>query len=154
MSRNGSYAKSMNGIVSFDDGDGTVIEGSELSTGTINCTTLNASSTVKSGTINTDFITANANAGISVLSNTTFNNIYVNNIYNNASGTISLKNNTAITGTLAITSTFQTDSIEGRGIGGVGSPLNIGQVNDYTSYVNIGMAAITAGGSCFSSNTS
>ena len=38
MSRNGSYAKSMNGIVSFDDGDGTAIEGSEISTGIINCT--------------------------------------------------------------------------------------------------------------------
>ena len=150
MSRNGSYAKSMNGIVSFDDGDGTIIEGAELSTGIINCETLNASSTVNSSQLFTDFIGPNANSGISVLSNTTFNNnIYVNNIYDNASGTISLKNNTAITGTLAITSTFQTASIEGRGIGGVGSPLNIGQVNDYTSYVNIGRAAITAGGFVF-----
>ena len=45
MSRNGSYAKSMNGIVSFDDGDGTVIEGDGITTGIINCTTLTASST-------------------------------------------------------------------------------------------------------------
>lgn len=149
MSRNGSYAKSMNGIVSFDDGDGTVIEGSELSTTTVNCTTLNASSKVNTSQLFTDFIAVNANDNISVLSKTKFNNdIYVDNIYANT-GTILLKNDTRITGKLDMTSSILTASIEGRGISGVGSPLNIGQSNDYTSYVNIGRDAITAGGVVF-----
>lgn len=149
MSRNGSYSKSMNGIVSFDDGDGTVIEGDGITTGIINCATLNASSTVNTPTINTDFIGKKANSYITVLNNTTFNgDINVDNIYANT-GTIYLKNNTSITGTLAITSNIQTAYLEGRGIGGVGSPLNIGQSNDLTSYVNIGRDAITAGGYVF-----
>lgn len=149
MSRNGSYAKSMNGIVSFDDGDGTIIEGSEITTDTINCATLNASSTVNTPTINTDFIGKKANSYITVLNNTTFNgDINVNNINANT-GTIYLKNNTSITGTLSLTSNIQTAYLEGRGIGGVGSPLNIGQSNDLTSYVNIGRDAITAGGFVF-----
>ena len=149
MSRNGSYAKSMNGIVSFDDGDGTVIEGDGITTGIINCTTLTASSTVNTPTINTDFIGKKANSYITVLNNTTFNgDINVDNINANT-GTIYLKNNTSITGTLALTSNIQTAYLEGRGIGGVGSPLNIGQSNDLTSYVNIGRDAITAGGFVF-----
>ena len=85
MSRIGSFAKSMNGIVSFDDGDGTVIEGSELSTGTINCTTLNASSKVDTSQLFIDFIAVNENANISVISETKFNDdVYVDNIYGNA----------------------------------------------------------------------
>jgi hypothetical protein len=68
MSRNGSYAKSMNGIVSFDDGDGTTIEGSEINTETINCNTLTASSI-----INTDYIDSNTNTYIQCLSDITFN---------------------------------------------------------------------------------
>jgi len=149
MSRNGSYAKSMNGIVSFDDGDGTVIDGDGITTSIINCTTLNASSTVNTPTINTDFIGKKANSYITVLNNTTFNgDIHVDNIYANT-GTIALNNNTTITGTLALTSNIQTAYLEGRGIGGVGSPLNIGQSNDLTSYVNIGRDAITAGGFVF-----
>ena len=149
MSRNGSYAKSMNGIVSFDDGDGTVIEGSELTTTTVNCTTLNASSKVDTSQLFTDFIAVNENANISVISETKFNDdVYVDNIYANT-GTILLKNDTSITGSLALTSTIQTASIEGRGIGGVASPLNIGQSNDYTSSINIGRDAITAGGFVF-----
>ena len=139
----------MNGIVSFDDGDGTVIEGSELSTTTVNCTTLNASSKVNTSQLVTDFITTNVNANISVISETKFNDdVYVDNIYANT-GTILLKNDTSITGTLALTSNIQTAYLEGRGIGGVGSPLNIGQSNDLTSYVNIGRAEITAGGYVF-----
>jgi hypothetical protein len=72
----------MNGIVSFDDGDGTVIEGDGITTGIINCTTLNATSTVNSATVNTDFIGKKANAEITVLNDTKFNNnIYVSNLY-------------------------------------------------------------------------
>jgi hypothetical protein len=150
MSRNGSYAKSMNGIVSFDDGDGTVIEGSELSTGIINCTTLNALSTVNSATVNTDFIGKKANSGITVLNDTTFNGkIYTDYIYAKNSSQLGIQNNTLITGTLATTQSIQTAYLEGRGIGGVGSPLNIGQSNELTSYVSIGRDAITAGGVVF-----
>jgi hypothetical protein len=68
MSRNGSYAKSMNGIVSFDDGDGTTIEGSEINTETINCNTLTASSIIY-----TDYIDSNTNTYIQCLSDITFN---------------------------------------------------------------------------------
>ena len=53
MSRNGSYAKSMNGIVSFDDGDGTTIEGSTITTDTIDCNTLNASLKVNTASLST-----------------------------------------------------------------------------------------------------
>jgi len=67
MSRNGSYAKSMNGIVSFDDGDGTTIEGSEINTETINCNTLNTSS------INVDYISSYANGYVQCLQDVTFN---------------------------------------------------------------------------------
>ena len=74
MSRNGSYAKSMNGIVSFDDGDGTVIEGAGITTGIIDCTTLNASSTVDTSQLFADFIGTNENAEISVISITNFSN--------------------------------------------------------------------------------
>ena len=68
MSRNGSYAKSMNGIVSFDDGDGTTIEGSEINTETINCNTLTASSIIY-----TDFIDANTIGYTQCLSDVVFN---------------------------------------------------------------------------------
>jgi len=68
MSRNGSYAKSMNGIVSFDDGDGTTIEGSTIDTTTINCNTLTASSIIY-----TDYIDSNINTYIQCLPDITFN---------------------------------------------------------------------------------
>jgi hypothetical protein len=47
-----------------------------------------------------------------------------------------MNNNTSITGTLTTTLPIQTPTIEGRGIGGTGSPLKIGQSNDYASYVD------------------
>ena len=68
MSRNGSYAKSMNGIVSFDDGDGTTIEGSEINTETINCNTLTASSIIY-----TDYIDSYTNGYVQCISDITFN---------------------------------------------------------------------------------
>jgi hypothetical protein len=76
MSGNGSYIKSMNGIVSFDSG-GTIIEGGDISSDVINCNTLNAtgdiecnnlnatldvtSSKVYCGSVYTDFILNNGN---------------------------------------------------------------------------------------------
>lgn len=81
MSGNGSYIKSMNGIVSFDSG-GTSIEGDEINTGIINCTTLNASSDVNTITTYTNFIENNTSSSITVTGDTTFNNdIYVSNLY-------------------------------------------------------------------------
>lgn len=78
MSRNGSYAKSMNGIVSFDDGDGTTIEGNSINTDIINCNTLNAqtevnTATTNTGQIHTDYIINNGNPTIQFLSDTNFN---------------------------------------------------------------------------------
>jgi len=67
MSRNGSYAKSMNGIVSFDDGDGTIIEGSTIDTTNINCDTINTS------TINVDYVSTYANSYVQCLTDVTFN---------------------------------------------------------------------------------
>jgi hypothetical protein len=125
MSRNGSYAKSMNGIVSFDDGDGTVIEGSEITTDTINCKSLNATSTVKSPFV------------------------YSNFIYSYSGGQLGLKNDTLISGSLTTTNGIQIANLEGRGTGGAGSLLNIGQSNDYTSAVYIGRDSFTAGGFTF-----
>ena len=67
MSRNGSYAKSMNGIVSFDDGDGTTIEGSTIETTNIICDTVNSNS------INVDYISSYANGYVQCLQAVTFN---------------------------------------------------------------------------------
>ena len=103
MSGNGSYIKSMNGIVSFDSG-GTTIEGGDITADNIDCATLNASTEVNTPTINTsttytDFIINNANSSISVNGDTKFNNdVYVDNIYSNTTGQVDIKNNTLITG--------------------------------------------------------
>jgi len=67
MSRNGSYAKSMNGIVSFDDGDGTTIEGSTIETTNIICDTVNSNS------INVDYISSYANGYVQCLQAVSFN---------------------------------------------------------------------------------
>ena len=81
MSGNGSYIKSMNGIVSFDSG-GTTIEGDEITTGTLNCTNLNATTDVNTITTYTNFIENNTSSSITITGDTTFNNdIYVSNLY-------------------------------------------------------------------------
>ena len=147
MSRNGSYAKSMNGIVSFDDGDGTTIEGSVITTDTINCNTLNAYLTVNTASLFTDFITPYANAEIRMIANTIFNgDIYVGNIYSNSgtAGTIGIKNNTTIAGTLDTTQAIRSSIFESKlGTGGSSTDMNIGQDNTYTSSINIGRAEFT-----------
>jgi len=86
MSRNGSYAKSMNGIVSFDDGSGTTIEGNEINTDIINCNILNAQTEINTNTTNTsqmtvDYILTGANPNISVLSDINFNTFNVQSSY-------------------------------------------------------------------------
>lgn len=81
MSGNGSYIKSMNGIVSFDS-NGTTIEGDEITTETINCNTLNATTDINTTTTYTNFIENNTSSSITITGDTTFNNdIYVSNLY-------------------------------------------------------------------------
>ena len=88
MSGNGSYIKSMNGIVSFDSG-GTIIEGGDISADVLDCNTINAtgdidcnnlnatlditSSKTYSGYVYTDFIVNNANTDITVAPPVIFN---------------------------------------------------------------------------------
>jgi hypothetical protein len=67
------YTKSMNGVISFDDGNGTTIEDDAIITGDITCTTLTATSNINTSTINTDFINSNTNTYIQCLSDITFN---------------------------------------------------------------------------------
>ena len=55
MSGNNSYIKSMNGIVSFDSG-GTSIDGDVITSGEIDCTTLNAKDVNATGALNTSYI--------------------------------------------------------------------------------------------------
>jgi hypothetical protein len=77
MSGNGSYIKSMNGIVSFDT-NGTTIEGDVITTGTIdsttiNCVDLNASASVNTPYIKTDFIFSDTNLGFLSNASTIYN---------------------------------------------------------------------------------
>lgn len=60
------YTKSMNGVISFDDGNGTTIEDDAIITSDITCTTLTATSNINSGTIYTDFIFNNANPTLQI----------------------------------------------------------------------------------------
>ena len=55
MSGNVSYIKSLNGIVSFDS-NGTTIEGDKVTSGTIDCTNLNATDIKATGSLNTSYI--------------------------------------------------------------------------------------------------
>jgi len=149
MSRNGSYVKSMNGIVSFDDGDGTTIEGNTINTDIINCTTLNASLDVNSINTFTDFIATNANTNIQVLSDTYFNdNVYVGDIYSKDNTFIYLKNSTSVTGSIKSSIAISTPIIEA--LGGVSaSDLNIGVSNNNTLAVYVGRKEIIAAGVTF-----
>ena len=152
MSRNGSYAKSMNGIVSFDDGDGTTIEGSKITTDTIDCNTLNASLTVNTASLFTDFIVPYANSQIQILPPTTFSDdIYVGNVYSNGgtAGTIALQNNASIAGTLETTQAIRSSKFESRLSSGAPSQMKIGDDSDYTSSVNIGRDEFSKLGTTF-----
>ena len=114
MSGNGSYIKSMNGIVSFDTG-GTTIEGGNITADTVDCDTINAvtaniSSTLNTSTIYTDFILNNANPSISIIGDTKFNNdLYVDNIYSNTTGQVNINNDTVINASLIPNSLYTND---------------------------------------------
>ena len=119
MSGNNSYIKSMNGIVSFDSG-GTTIEGGNITSDIIDCSTLNASSTINTSTIYADFIVNNANAYISMVGGTIFNNkLYASSICASNLTQIILNNDTRIDGYLSLTSGIQTVYLEAtQGLGG------------------------------------
>jgi hypothetical protein len=146
MSGNGSYIKSMNGIVSFDSG-GTTIEGGDITADTVNCDTLNATTEVNTNTINTstiyaDFILNSANPNISIIGDTKFNNdLYVNNIYSNSGGLVNITNLTS--------NSFKTESIDGRDTSSLTKELKIGQSNLYTTSVNIGRAELNILGTIY-----
>ena len=55
MSGNNAFIKSMNGIVSFDS-NGTTKEGDTITSGEIDCTTLNATDVIATGSLNTSFM--------------------------------------------------------------------------------------------------
>jgi hypothetical protein len=70
MSGNGSYIKSMNGIVSLNTGS-TIIEGTGITTDTIDCQTINAvtaniSSTINTAIIYTDNIFSNLTTSVNI----------------------------------------------------------------------------------------
>jgi len=131
MSRNGSYAKSMNGIVSFDDGDGTTIEGSTIETTNIICDTVNSNS------INVDYISSYANGYVQCLQAVTFNGevstntvpvnnsslcnkLYVDSVATSGTSILPLNNtftgnntfsgNTTFSGTTTLTSSLSSNS--------------------------------------------
>ena len=100
MSGNGSYIKSMNGIVSFNTGS-TIIEGTGITTETIDCDTINAitaniSSTINTSTIYVDFLVPAANAFITMIGDVKYNtNIYIDSVFANLGSTINMNNTIA-----------------------------------------------------------
>lgn len=142
MSGNNAYVKSMNGIVSFDSG-GTTIEGGNITSNKIDCTTLNATtvnatSKVNTSTTFTDFIAPYANVDIAISGDAKFNgDIYVDNIYARTGSLTTLKNDTTVNGLLT-SNTLSTEQIEGRNTSSYTKQLKIGQYNDLTTSINIG----------------
>jgi len=67
MSGNGSFSKSMNGIVSLDTG-GSTIEGSTITTTEVDASIVNATSEVNTSFLYTDYISAAANSFVSFVS--------------------------------------------------------------------------------------
>jgi hypothetical protein len=67
MSGNGSFSKSMNGIVSLDTG-GSTIEGSKITTTEIDASVVNATSEINTSFLYTDYISAYANSYVSFFS--------------------------------------------------------------------------------------
>jgi hypothetical protein len=81
MSGNGSYIKSMNGIVSFDSG-GTIIEGGNITADVIDCNTINATGDIDCNNLNAtlDITSSNAYCG----------SVYTNFIINNGNTDITI----------------------------------------------------------------
>jgi hypothetical protein len=148
MSGNNSYRKSMNGIVSFDSG-GTTIDGDVITSGEIDCTTLNATDVNATGALNTSYIFVdimdkNIGTYITFISDVLFDyKLYASSLW--------ASNGTDITvnGLLNITNRLKTESIEGLGTNSTTKQLKIGQDNDNTTSINIGRAAQTILGTVY-----
>jgi hypothetical protein len=112
MSGNNSYIKSMNGIVSFDS-NGTTIEGDTITSGKIDCTTLNAKDVNATGALNTsyiyvDFMDKNIGTYITFISDVLFDyKLYVSNLWP------SIGSNITVNGLLNIINGLKTGAIEG-----------------------------------------
>jgi hypothetical protein len=148
MSGNNSYSKSMNGIVSFDSG-GTSIDGDVITTGEIDCTTLNATNINATGAFNTsyifvDFMDKNIGSYITFISDVLFDyKLYVSNLWP------SIGSNITVNGLLNIINGLKTGAIEGIDTNSLTKQLKIGQDNDYTTSINIGRQAITILGTVY-----
>ena len=139
MSRNNSYIKSMNGIVSFDS-NGTTIEGDKVTSGTIDCTNLNATDVKATGSLNTsyifvDYMDKNVNEYITFISDVLFDyKLFVSNLWPAVAGPITLN------GSLTVSDVLRTASLEAKGGASIYKKLKIGQDNDYTDSIYIGRA--------------
>lgn len=148
MSGNNSYIKSMNGIVSFDS-NGTTIDGDTITSGEIDCTTLNAKDVKATGSLNTsyiyvDYMDKNINAYITFISDVLFDyKLYVGNLWP------SIGNNIIVNGFLNIINGLKTPAIEGIDTNSLTKQLKIGQDNDYTTSINIGRKELTILGTVY-----
>jgi len=129
----------MNGIVSFDS-NGTTIEGDKVTSGTIDCTTLNATDVKATGSLNTsyifvDYMDKNVNEYITFISDVLFDyKLFVSNLWPASAGLITLN------GSLNISDILRTASLEAKGGTSIYKKLKIGQDNDYTDSIYIGRA--------------
>jgi hypothetical protein len=139
MSGNNSFIKSMNGIVSFDS-NGTTIEGDVITSGEIECTTLNATDVNATGALNTsylfvDFIDKNIGTYITFISDVLFDyKIYCSEFFAATASTINFYANTTFHNSINV------ESINGNPDGSISKQLKIGFFNDNTTSVNIGRA--------------
>jgi hypothetical protein len=136
MSGNNSYSKSMNGIVSFNSG-GTSIDGDVITTGEIDCTTLNSTNVNATGAVNTsyifvDFMDKNIGSYITFISDVLFDyKLYVSNLWP------SIGSNITVNGLLNIINGLKTGAIEGIDTNSLTKQLKIGQDNDYTTSMHV-----------------
>jgi hypothetical protein len=148
MSGNNSYIKSMNGIVSFDS-NGTTIDGDTITSGEIDCTTLNAKDVKATGSLNTsyiyvDYMDKNINAYITFISDVLFDyKLYASNLWPSTGTSI------IINGFLNIINGLKTPAIEGIDTNSLTKQLKIGQDNDYTTSINIGRKELTILGTVY-----
>jgi hypothetical protein len=154
MSGNGSYIKSMNGIVSFNTGS-TIIEGTGITTDTIDCQTINVvtanvSSTINTSTIYVDFLVPAANAFITMIGDVKYNtNIYIDNIFANLGSTINMNNTIKTTRLDSVdpTATFQVLTAH-TGIINIGSDASIVRLGSVTTPVRSAYVAIASTDLC------
>jgi len=125
MSGSSSYVKSMNGIVSLSDGQGTTIEDDELITDTIDCNTLTAHSKI------TALFTPTTNYDVC-------NKLYVDNVANSGSNILPLDN--VFTGT---SNTFNSSLITNNIVQKSSGSSNINLYNTLSSNSIINMFSDT-----------